>query len=160
MIGPSRAYTVMSTMLDRAKGAVVARRCKGCGRRLSGSADAESCPLCEPTMKVRQARRAARREAEQRVTQRWGSQDPVKIARECGIDMSGPMDRGGDSRPSLGSPRATAADVGTPLPGTLALVTASRATARCWSLLVEVRCTQFPRQLRPIGDVTDSSRPG
>jgi hypothetical protein len=82
----------------------MARRCKGCGRRLSGSADAESCPLCEPKMKVRQARRAARREAEQRVTQRWGSQDPVKIARECGIDMSGPMDRGGNEPPKPRQP--------------------------------------------------------
>jgi hypothetical protein len=41
----------------------------------------------------REKAQAARRKAEQRVTQRWGSQDPEKIARECGIDMSGPMDR-------------------------------------------------------------------
>jgi hypothetical protein len=71
----------------------VARRCKGCGRLPSAEPDAECCPVCAPNVRRLQSRRAARRDAELRVTARWGSQDSKRIARECHIDMSGPKDR-------------------------------------------------------------------
>lgn len=70
----------------------MARKCRACGRRPSEVTDADSCWMCGPTVKNLQSRRAARREAELRVTQRWGSQDTKKIARECGIKLSGPVD--------------------------------------------------------------------
>src|SRR5215471_17192564 len=59
-------------------------KCIRCGRKPSGRANAEYCPLCEPIVKMLQAQRekaqAGRAQAEQDFAERLAAQPPAKTS--------------------------------------------------------------------------------